>query len=303
MHKVILDTDIGTNPDDAIALSLIMKSPEIKLEGVTTVYGNVNLRTQIAKKILYLCGEEDIKVYSGIERPLLQKRSIQWAGIEGKDLNLPKPYAEESKHAVNFIIKTILENPGKITLITIGPLTNIAAALILEPKIADHVKEIILMGGSTRLTENALEISPFEHNINCDPEAAEIVLSSGIKTTMVGLDITRQIKISRETNEQLMKSGDPLIHVLGKMINTHMQYMKRDYSYLSDPIAVAVLIDHSIVGKQPMDITLRYDKNKAAITVGRLNKKSNIDVCLSIRQEDFLKLINDRVFLIKDIDL
>lgn len=297
MPDIIIDTDIGTNADDAIAIALASKSEEISIRGVTTVYGDVDTRSSIAKEILALAGREDIDVYKGIENPLLRKRKVFWAGIEGKGLYPKKEDTKEKKHAVQFIIDTIMQNPGEITLVTIGPLTNIAVSIILEPKIIDHVKEIIMMGGVTRLGSNRLNLELSEHNVNCDPEAAAVVFESGIKITMVGLDVTRQIVFSALDKQKMITSSSPLATTLSSMIDDHMAYMNRSYGYLSDPITVSLLIDDSIVKKEKMDVTIECDsEHKQAYTVGKLSENGNVSVCLEIDQKKFFSLLKERVF-------
>lgn len=297
MHKVIIDTDIGTNPDDAIALSLAAKSPEIQIEGITTVYGNVDIRAKIAKQILDLCNMGYVDVYTGIEQPLLRNRKVFWSGIEGKDLKLKEDYRLPKKHAVDFIIETIMENPGEITLVTIGPLTNIATAIILEPKIITNVKQLVTMAGVTRLGKNGMYLSHVEHNVKSDPEAASVVFSSGANIMMVGLDVTRQVVLFRDEKDKMAACGTPLASTLSSMIDTHMDYMDRNFSYMSDPVAVSVLIDRSIVYTKQMEVQVDYTAHsESGQTIAHLCKDGNVEVCFGVDQNRFFQLLKDRVF-------
>nr|WP_275984130.1 nucleoside hydrolase [Paenibacillus hamazuiensis] len=292
-----MDTDIGTDSDDAVALSLAIRSPEIKLEGVTTVYGNVHVRAEIAKKIMALSSEEQVEVYPGVVRPLLHNREVFWAGIEGEGLDIDAGSAEETKHAVDFIIETIMKNPGEITLVTIGPLTNIAAAIIREPRIAKNVKEIVMMGGVVRLSHNAAELPHIEHNIKCDPEAASLVFSSGAPILMVGLDVTRQVSITRKDKDELALSGTPLAVTLTKQIEGYMDYRKRDFTFMHDPLAVATLLDRRLVKTRKMNITVEYDhRHPTGQTIGELSETGNVEVCLEVNRDAFLDLLKARVF-------
>src|SRR3954454_20755295 len=135
--NIILDTDIGTDVDDCLALALIVSSPELKLVGVTCVYGDTDLRARMVTKLLQLRGMSDVPVMAGVRKPLLNKRSVYWAGHEGEGLLTPAddhlPYSSDP--AVDFIIRSAHENPGQIHLIGIGPLTNIAQVLLRDPQI------------------------------------------------------------------------------------------------------------------------------------------------------------------------
>lgn len=297
MNRIILDTDIGTDSDDAVALSLALRSPEIKLEGVTTVYGNVHVRAEIAKKIMALSGDSEVDVHPGVVQTLLHNREVFWAGIEGEGLDIEEQNRNDSKHAVDFIIETVMNNPGQITLVTIGPLTNIAAAIIREPRLVRHLKEIVMMGGVVRLGSSAVELPPIEHNVKCDPEAASLVFSSGAPILMVGLDVTRQVAITRQYKDDLAASGTPLAVTLTKQIEGYMDYRKRDFTFMHDPLAVALLIDRQLVKTRRMSIRVDYDhRHPTGITVGELNEDGNVEVCLEVDRESFLKLLKERVF-------
>ncbi|MCS7464211.1 nucleoside hydrolase [Paenibacillus doosanensis] len=297
MNRIILDTDIGTDSDDAVALSLALRSPEIKLEGVTTVYGNVHVRANIARKIMRLSGDEEVAVYPGVVQTLLRNREVFWAGIEGEGLDIEDSKEKDSKHAVDYIIETVMNNPGEITLVPIGPLTNIAAAIIREPAIAKNVKEIAMMGGVVRLGSTAVELPPIEHNVKCDPEAASVVFGSGAPILMVGLDVTRQVSITREDKDDLAVSGTPLAVTLTKQIEGYMDYRQRDFTYMHDPLAVALLINRELVTTRRMSVRVDYDhRHPTGITVGELDEQGNVEVCLEVDRESFLQLLKERVF-------
>ncbi|MGP7818806.1 nucleoside hydrolase [Niallia sp. 01092] len=297
MSKIILDTDIGTNADDAVALSLALKSPEIEVVGVTTVYGDVLARAQVAHQIIQLGGESQIPIYLGIEKPLLQKRKIYWTGLEHDGAELKDDFCKSEKHAVDFIIETIMNNPEGITLVPIGPLTNIATALIREPKIASYVKEIILMGGVTRLGKNGTKLETMEHNVKCDPEAASVVFSSGAPIVMIGLDVTRQLIFSKEKNEEFAASGTPLANTLTKMIEDYMHFMNRDFSYMCDPLAISVLVNRSLVQTKQMNVHVEYDhRDMFGLTIAELSENGNVQVALEVDYDGVFELLMNRVF-------
>ena len=248
--KIILDTDIGTDVDDALALTMALNSREdIELRAVTTVHGDVNLRARIALKILKLAGREDIPVAAGISHPLIRDRPILgWKGYEGDGFLTSKDEAlKPSKiHAVDLIISEIMSMKNEITFIAIGPLTNIAAAIIKELRIIENVREVIVMGGSVRLF-NGLNLPLIEHNIKCDPEAARVVFSSGMPITMVPLDVTLKVTIERREIDLIRAAKTSLTDAIAMMITRYLDIVKRDYTWLHDPLALAVSIDNSLV--------------------------------------------------------
>ncbi|MCQ6559112.1 nucleoside hydrolase [Paenibacillus mendelii] len=297
MNRIIIDTDIGTDVDDAMALALAMRSPEIVLEGVTTVYGDVDLRARMAKKMLQLGKREDVRVFAGIQEPLLRRREVWMAGHEGKGVLTENDYLEyEQKHAVDFIIETVMANPGQITLVPIGPLTNIAASLIREPELASSVKEIILMGGVTRLGDNGLQLGTLEHNIICDPEAAAVVFESGAPIVMAGYDVTLKVIITDDERRRLQQTGDPLNMALAGLLEEWFAFVKQPQTCMHDPLTVSLLIDRTLVKTKKMKIHVEYDhRPRTGQTVAVLADDGNVEVCLDVDQDRFITLLMDRL--------
>ena len=296
-NRIIIDTDIGSDIDDAMALALAMRSKEVIIEGITTVYGDVNLRAKLAKKLLLLGGRNEVKVFAGINQPLLHNRDIWMAGHEGEGvLTNYDDVTYENGHAVDFIIETIMKNPGEITLIPIGPLTNIAAAIIREPKIVENVKEIVLMGGVTRLGDNALELPKDEHNIRCDPEAAALVFRSGTPIVMVGLDVTYKVTINKNDRDQLEASKDPLNLALVKQLDRWFEFIQEDTTKMHDPLTVSLMIDRNIVKTEKMSIHVDYDhRQMTGQTVAIPDQKGNVEVCLEVDNKKFTRILLERL--------
>jgi purine nucleosidase len=300
LERLILDTDIGTDVDDAMAVALCMFSPELKVEGITTVYGDVKLRSRMVKKLLKMGKREDIKVYAGIKETLLRNREIWWLGHEGQGLldfdERDEELTYENKHAVDFIIESVMNNPGQITLVPIGPLTNIAAALIREPKVAENVKEIILMGGVARIGDNAADLDYIEHNISRDPESASIVFSSGAKIVMVGLDVTRKVLLYRKDRDRLYNTGKPINLALVRMIDRWLEWYQHDYTAMNDPLAVALLIDRSFVTTKKMKVHIEYDhRHPTGQTIAQHADDANVEICLGVDSERFMEMLLDRL--------
>lgn len=205
-RKIIIDTDPGI--DDAMAIFYALESPELEVIGLTTVFGNtyVDRCTQNALSLLEIAGRTDIPVAAGAERPLTMpfERPAHFVhGSDGQgDVNLPPPTTQAiSIHAAQFLIEQISAAPRQITLVPIGPLTNIALAYLLKPSIAEQVQEIVLMGGNAFVPGNA---SPSgEANIWNDPEAADVVFGMPCPITMVGLDVTEKVYMSPQVLDSI----------------------------------------------------------------------------------------------------
>jgi len=289
MARIILDTDIGSDVDDAMALALAMHSEEIQMEGVTTVYGNVELRARMAKKMLQYGGHP--------EETLLDNREIWMAGHEGDGLLAEDDELQyEDRHAVDFIIDSVMSNPGEITLVAIGPLTNIAACLIREPRIAQNVKEIVIMGGVTRLGDNGMHMRIVEHNIVCDPEAASLVFRSGAPILMAGLDVTLKVIITEAERAKLHATGDPLNMALARMIGKWFEFAKEEKSFMHDPLTIALLIDRTLVRTERMNIRVDYDhRPQTGQTIATLDASGNVEVCLDVDHARAVALLMERL--------
>jgi purine nucleosidase len=245
-RRIILDCDPGI--DDAIAILLAVASPqEIELAAITCVAGNVPLADteRNARRVLTLAGRADVRVAAGCSRPLMAA-SGPTAAVHGTDglggIALPEPgFACVDVHAVDLIVDTVMSAPpGSVTLCPIGPLTNIAVALVKEPAIAERVAEVVLMGGACFRPGNATATAEF--NFHVDPHAAEIVLSSGIPVTMFPLDVTLQVKVTEERLARLRESGGTVTRTAAKLMSV---YGSGDTA-LHDPCVIAHLIDPTL---------------------------------------------------------
>jgi len=205
---IVLDCDPGH--DDAIALLLALASPEVALLGVTTVAGNQTLdkTTRNALRVLELAGRTEIPVAAGAERPLVRDNRVALevhgeSGLDGPDLPEPRT-APVEEPAVDFLARTLSEAPEPVTLVPVGPLTNIALLLEARPDVIGKIERIVLMGGAIA-EGNATPAAEF--NIWCDPEAAARAFGSGLEVTMVGLDVTHRALVLPEHAERLRASG------------------------------------------------------------------------------------------------
>ncbi len=259
MIETILDTDIGSDVDDALALGYALMSPEIVLHGITTVYGDTILRARIAKTLSRLAGKPDIPVYAGLELPLFRERPVHWMGHEGRGMDLDAADTAARKgDAVGFIVDSVRSSPGRFTIIAIGPLTNIAAALVVAPDIVQGIREIIFIGGVARLGDNALEVPALEWNVRCDPEAARVVFRSGIQITMLGMDVTRRRETRMDDShlKALIDAPRDLARQLGALVEVYWEHAEPQLRCMHDVVAVAFAADRTIVETERLAVAV-----------------------------------------------
>jgi inosine-uridine nucleoside N-ribohydrolase len=251
-RRVIIDTDPGV--DDAFALLLAMRSPELKIEGITPVAGNVPLELTLpnALRMVEIAGRTDIPVAAGASHPLMRRLvTATYAhgenGLGGAVFPPPKtkPIAEP---APAFIRRIVRQYPGEVTLITLGPQTNLAAALALDPELAHLIKGVTMMGGSLsggNVTPSA------EFNVYVDPEAARMVFQSGIPVTMVGLDVTRKTELTEAHVKRLESTGTAVSQAAAKIARNEYNLSRAHGSTrgpnMHDPLAMASFLDPSLL--------------------------------------------------------
>lgn len=257
MYRLILDTDPGL--DDALALFLALASPEVQLEAITTVSGNVHvdLTTRNALTLLELAGRSDIPVARGCDRPLLRQPVFAdyvhgpngLAGIE-----LPEPRLQPvSQHAVDLIIERVMAAPREITLVPVGPLTNIALALRKEPRIAANVREVVIMGGALRVPGNVTPEAEF--NIYADPHAAHIVFHAGWPIRLVTLDVTNKTLLRREQVQALASNGSPVTMLIQQMVYNFLDTFGRPRGItafqMHDPLCLSAAFQPEMITWEP----------------------------------------------------
>ncbi|HJR81000.1 MAG TPA: nucleoside hydrolase [Anaerolineales bacterium] len=304
--RILIDTDPGI--DDSLAILLALASSEVQIEGITTIHGNcsVDQATVNALAILELAGAKEIPVAKGFSLPLVQP-SLLAAETHGEAglgyAKLPglrgKPQA---RHASDFLIEKIMSNPGEITLLAIGPLTNIAFALRQEPRIVKAVKEVISMGGSIRYPGNASPLA--EYNVFVDPHAAHIVYHSGMPITLVPLDVTYQCILTPEDVKRLQTNPGPISSFIDDSTRFYMEfhdeYQKIAGCAINDPLALALTFDPDLCDYQELyvdvDISGGVSMGKTFADFHRLTKEpANMKVAIGVRPRDFMELFLQRM--------
>lgn len=248
MHKVILDTDIGTDVDDALALAALMGSKEVDLIGITTVYGDVRLRSAIAMHLCSLVNRE-IPTFAG-EGKTISGREVWVSGSEGRNYENLASFTPQITSAVDFLVNAVVSQPKSIDVIAIGPLTNIARAIQTNLDFAEKVKRVWIMGGD--FTQSRVE-----HNFKCDIDAARIVLESNVPISILDLPSSQKTIIRMEEIEQI-RNAPALGALLYSEIMSWIRPRNQDWTIPHDPIAALTLLapeffESSPTGKAKID--------------------------------------------------
>ena len=274
-RKIIIDTDPGQ--DDAVAILLALASPEeLDVIGVVAVAGNVGLHhnTTNARKVVELSGRTDVPVYAGCSRPM--RRTLVTAehvhgetGLDGPNLPEPTLVPLQDKHGVDYLVDTLMaSDKGSITLCALGPLTNLAMALIKQPAIAERIAEIVLMGGAYFEVGNITPAAEF--NIYVDPEAADVVLRSGVPITILPLDVTHQMQSTPARLEAIRALGNKAGAAVHAMLSFSETFDLKKYGWegapLHDPTVIAYLLQPELLCLRERRLSGCRDIPNTAIT-------------------------------------
>ena len=284
MRQLLIDTD--TASDDAVALVMALRAPDVRVEAVTVVSGNVPLpqATENALYTLELCGAADVPVFVGADRPLVREPAhAQWFhGDDGfGNQNYPPAKLRPRRgHAVDAIVRVIRANPG-IELVTLGPLTNVALALEADRSIAGGVKRCVVMGGNPCCEGNVTPAA--EYNVWCDPEAARVVLRSGMPVELVGWQLCRgDANLNESDIANVRKLGTKLAHFAIDINRTAMQSNRTQCGELGiplpDPVAMAVALDPIIAtesSRHRVEVECASELARGMTVVDRLNVSSD----------------------------
>jgi len=304
--RILFDTDPGI--DDACAILLALASPELSVEGLSIVHGNCSLEqaTTNALSVLELANASHIPVAKGCELPLVQPSLLapETHGDTGLGYaKLPEPRAKPiAQHGSDFLIEKILAAPGEITLVSIGPLTNVALAIRQEPSIVAALKEIIIMGGAIRHEGNTTALAEF--NTYVDPHAAHIVYHAGIPTTLVPLDVTYQCILTPGDVKRLQKINSPTSKFVADATRFYMEFhdefQKVKGCVINDPLALALTFAPELCTYQelPVDVDISGGISTGKTVADFYNyekKPANMKVALGVRARDFIELFVERM--------
>jgi len=305
--KIIIDTDPGH--DDAIAILLALASPELNVLGVTCVAGNVPLH-HTARNALLICelaNRHDMKVFAGCDRPMVRKLVTAEAihgetGLDGPTWEQPKMELQD-QHAVDWLIQTLMDaDDGEITLCPVGPLTNIAMALVREPRIASKVDQIVSMGGGYFVGGNVTPAAEF--NIYVDPHAAEVVYRSGIPIVAMPLDVTHKALMTEDWIQSLQNLGTEVGTKSAQLLSFYNRFDLERYgmagSPVHDPATIAYLINADLyTGKDVyVEIETRSSLTMGMTVVDYWGARRKEPNCLWVSEVDddgFFQLMYERL--------
>lgn len=305
MKRLIIDTDPGV--DDAHAILLALAHPDVQVEAITTVNGNVclDLTTANALKILDAAGR-DIPVYRGCDRPLISRlaSAVHVHGEDGLgDCNLPaSKKSVQSEHAVHALVRMANEHPGEFILAVIGPLTNLAVALSLDPALPQKIKQLVIMGGAIYARGNTSTVTA-EFNIHTDPEAAHMVFSSWPMLTLLSWETTLAHVFTRPDLDRFFNLGTSRAKFFydtnQKILSYIQERLGRDILFAPDGLAMAVAVEPEIVTrseKRHVSIELHGSQTRGQTVVdwyGSTQKTPNVEIILEVNQERFIQLMEN----------
>ncbi|KAK6914432.1 Inosine/uridine-preferring nucleoside hydrolase domain [Dillenia turbinata] len=312
--KMIIDTDPGI--DDAMAIFVALQSPEVEVIGLTTIYGNVytSLATRNALHLLEIAGRTDIPVAEGSHVTITKGTKLRVADfVHGADglgnQNFPPPKGTPIKEtAAEFLVRQAKLCPGEITVVALGPLTNIALAIELDPDFCKNVGQIVLLGGAFSVNGNVNPAA--EANIFGDPDAADIVFTSGADILAVGINVTHQVIMTDADRDLLEQSGGKFAKYMCKILDVYYSYHHESYNtqgvYLHDPTTLLVAINPSLVTcmegavrVQTLGITrgltIFFNKQKRFAEVNEWTGKPTVKVAVTVDAPTVHKLVMDRL--------
>jgi inosine-uridine nucleoside N-ribohydrolase len=282
--KIVIDTDIGDDIDDAFALGLALNSPEVEILGITTAWGDTKLRARLVDRLLTETRHTEIPVAEGVptqtKSPFTQAR---WAEAG--------PPSKAHPAAVDLLLEKIRQNPGELTLIGIGPLTNVGAAIELDPATFKKLKRVVIMGGSIHKHYDDLGYSPDrgpepEYNIYCDVAAAQELFTSGVPLYVMPLDST-QLKLDETKRALLFRQSTPITDALTLL---YYQWGQQTPT-LFDAMAVAYVIEPKLCPTQPFHIVV----DQKGTTLADTSAPPNANACLSSDSDDFFRFLLPRL--------
>jgi len=301
--RAILDVDTGL--DDAMAIAMAVHAPSVQLLGITTVAGNVGLKytTQNTLRVLAFLGAT-VPVYRGMSRPL-DRPAMDAAWVHGEDglggAQLPPATQQpEAISAPQFLIDAARQSPGELTFIFVGPLTNLAIAVALEPELPRLVQRLVIMGGAFRVPGNDTPVAEF--NIAADPQAAAQVLAAGFNATWVGLDVTAQTVLARDQYDALADAQSPPARLVRMVAQYAFEERGVEAFQLHDPLAVGVAMDPTLVDapEEAMAIETALGFTAGQTVIERRKRPSDwtrTRVARTVERERFVALFADTLGL------
>jgi purine nucleosidase len=270
--RIVLDTDPGI--DDSLAILLALASPEVELAGVGVTGGNCALDDGVrnALNVLAVASRTDMPVHAGVGVPLIRPpfTAPETHGDTGLGYaRLPASTVGPAReHAVDMIIREIMDHPGQVVLVAVAPLTNVALAIRKEPRIVQNVREVIIMGGALRADGNTTSLAEF--NFFVDPHAAHIVLESGMPITLLPWDITKDVLLVQADIDRLMEVASPVSRFIADATRFYIEFHEQCFGFsgcsINDPVAVAMVFVPDLARTEAMHVAVEYTSE---LTIGK----------------------------------
>ncbi|XP_015879556.2 probable uridine nucleosidase 2 [Ziziphus jujuba] len=312
--KIIIDTDPGI--DDTMAIFVALRSPEVEVIGLTTIYGNVytTLATRNALHLLEVAERTDIPVAEGSHVTITKGTKLRIADfVHGADglgnQNFPTPKGKPIElSAASFLVQQANLYRGQVTVVALGPLTNIALAIQLDPEFSRNIGQIVVLGGAFAVNGNVNPAA--EANIFGDPDAADIVFTSGADVLAVGINVTHQVIMTDADREELASSKGKFAQYLSKILEVYFSYHHDAYStrgvYLHDPTALLAAVNPSLITYTEgvvrvqtsgitRGLTILYNKQKRFEEVTEWSNKPSVKVAVTVDAPTVVKLIMERL--------
>jgi purine nucleosidase len=304
--KIIIDTDPGV--DDALTFLLALASPEIQLEALTSVHGNIGIdnTTRNALAVLELANASHIPVARGCEVPLVSPLYKSDKNVHGKkgvgNAELPEPKSKViNQHAIDFLIEKVNAQPKQISIFPIGPLTNIALAIRKDPEFVKNVKELVIMGGSIKQGGNATPLAEF--NIFADAHAAHVVFHAGIPIKLIPLDVTQQCLLTAKDIEYIHQINSPIARFIKDATDVYLDFYRKhgiDGCALHDPLTLATIIAPELLTFEEYYVGVDFsggisNGNTFADLMNVSRKPANMQVAMGVRGRDFIELFVERM--------
>ncbi len=288
---VFVDTDIGDDIDDALALALLLCLPEVSVVGISTVFGDTYLRARLAAYLLQTYGYPEVPVAAGQELPLLLRHrpsGVCQATVLPEKLALPL----SSLSGPELLIQKARMYPGQLTLLCLGPLTNVALALQQEPNLGSLLQQVFFMGGASR-------ISRPDWNVRSDAQAAHILLEARLPVTMIGLNVTASCHLQSGDVARLNSAQSPRLHLLSRMVmawQEHQPWWRSRLPYLHDPLVVTALCAPQFFRFAPLPVRVLTQGPLAGCTIPRWLNGPTVRAALSVENAQARTWILQRLF-------
>jgi purine nucleosidase len=302
-ERIILDTDIGTDVDDAYAVAFLANSPEVQIEAVTTVWADAELRARIVKKLLNALGRPDVPVAVGESFPLNPERPAFLMGHEGQGiLDGGEKLRLSDTPALEMIESLLKAYPRQLKVVLIGPQTNLGKLLSRRPELATLIKEFVIMGGTPFYGPREMRLfgeKPIDYNFMADPEAARIVFDSGVPITMVGCNVTMPTLLRPEHMERIGRCNTPATELLYSMTDVWLKVIGQNETPMHDALACSALFTLEFLDTMMLNVTIetKGELTSGLTVVNRYNNEewNRVKVATDVRSREFVEFMMQRI--------